>query len=340
MKTFLKISAALTVMITALLITPLTASAASFGIENKTVVLSAGQTVDIPVITDAELKVRSECASVAKGVYDSSRSCITVTAKDFGEVRLLVYNAKNTKDKDYITVRSAAAAASGKFTYLGRYYQRFKLSSGGYAKGWRSINGDTYYFYPNGIAETYTGPIMSKNKLYFLENGKFNGEIYDAYIFEVLNNNMPVPDDCAEFYSQACGRYGAENVKKRWTDAGSIAITVQSYMPGFPWGAKGTYYFTGETSEEPVGEPAELSGFTFDNYATYSLTGYTDSMYKSTMKSLYVRKALFDAFGTNCKGYVKKDGSKVFRWKNVGKERAVVDVSLKSDRVDFEIYVK
>lgn len=58
------------------------------------------------------------------------------------------------------------------------------------------------------------------------------------------------------------------------------------------------------------------------------------------MKSLYVRKALFEAFGTNCKGYIKKDGSKVFRWKNVGKEKAVVDVCLKPDRVDFEIYVK
>ena len=292
MKKIIKLSAALIVMLAAVYMTAFSASAATFKIERSNVSLTAGESISIPVTTSKNLKVRSECASVAKGVYDSSLGCITVTAKDFGEVILTVYAADNTKDRDYIYVRSSAAQASGKFTYLGRYYQRFKLSGGGYAKGWQSINGDTYYFYPNGVVETYTGPIMSKNRLYFLDNGRYTGEIFEAYIFEVLNNNMPVPDDCAEFYEQACSRYGAANVRKEWTSDGCIAITAQSYMPGFPWGAKGTYYFSGESEEEPSGEPQNLYGFTFDNRVTYSLGSYTDSMYKSTLKSLYVRKAL------------------------------------------------
>lgn len=314
-------------------------NAAAFTLGNSTVYVTSGDTVEIPVYGADDLAVLSQCASVAKGTYNKDTETITLNAKDFGETTLLVYEKADKSDRQYIYVKSSAPSVTGNFKTLGRYYQRFKLDDGSYAKGWYSINGNTYYFYPNGIAELYTGPIMHKNKLYFLENGVYTGEVFDAYIFEIINNNMPVEEDCPDFYNSCCARYGVENVTKEWNDNGDIVITAQSYMPGFPWGAKGKYYFSKEGSE-PVGDtPEELRGYTFSNKVTYTMTGYGDALFKSTLKSLYVRKAMFDAFGKNCKTYKTTSGNKLYRWTGVGKEKATVDAIVRSNRVDFSIYL-
>ncbi|MGN0695440.1 MAG: hypothetical protein ACI4J5_01600 [Oscillospiraceae bacterium] len=315
------------------------AAAASFTLGENNVNITAGETVEIPVYGADELKITPQCASVANAVYNSETGTITLKANDFGETVLLVYDPDDKSDRDYIYVKSAAPAAQGTFKTLGKYYQRFKLSDGTYAKGWYSIAGNTYYFYPNGIAELYTGPIMHKNKLYFVQNGVYTGEIFDAYIFEVLNNNLPVDDDCEVFYNTACERYGAENVTKEWADNGDIIITAQSYMPGFPWGSKGKYYFSKEGSVPSGDVPTELAGYTFSDKVTYSMGGYDDALFKSTLKSLYVRKALFEAFGKNCKAYKKSSGLVYYRWTGVGKEKANVDLVINSSSLDFTIYI-
>ena len=315
------------------------AAAASFSLAENNVNITAGNTVEIPVYGADDLKTAPQCASLASAVYNKETGTITVKANDFGETVILVYDPDDKSDREYIYVKSAAPAAEGTFKTLGKYYQRFKLKNGSYAKGWYSINGNTYYFYPNGIAELYTGPIMHKNKLYFVQNGVYTGEIFDAYIFEVINNNLPVDDDCEAFYNTACERYGAENVKKEWAGNGDIIITAQSYMPGFPWGAKGKYYFSKEGSEVSGDTPTDLAGYTFKNKVKYSLGGYDDALYKSTLKSLYVRKALFEAFGKNCKAYKKSSGQVYYRWTGVGKEKANVDLIINSSSLDFTVYI-
>lgn len=314
-------------------------NAAAFTLGNTNISVTAGDSVEIPVYDAEDITVLSQCPTVANGVYNKASGTITLNARDFGETVLLVYNTADKSDKQYIYVKSAAPSAVGTFKTLGRYYQRFKLEDGSYAKGWCSINGQTYYFYPNGIAELYTGPIMHRNRLYFVENGIYTGETFDAYIFEVINNNLPVEDDCLQFYNSCCARYGAANVKKEWTDDGDIVITAQSYMPGFPWGAKGKYYFSKEGSEPSGDSPIELSGYTFTDKVTYSLGGYDDALFKSTMKSLYVRKALYEAFGRNCKAYRTASGKKLYRWTGVGKEKARVDLMINSDSLDFTVYI-
>ncbi len=334
---WVKAAAVILAAAAALWIAAIAPSAASFYLETNNVNIAAGETAVVNVRGSVSLKVASDCSSV-KGEYIPDTGSVLITAKDFGAAVLTVYNTENTKDRDMIYVTSQPASVGGSFKKLGRYYSRFKLSSGGYAKGWFSPDGSgAYYAYPNGITELYTGPIMYKNKLYFLSEGRFSGEVFDAYIFEVFNNNMPIPENCAEFYSQAASRYGAENVTLERTDS-AIVVTAQSYVPGFPWGAKGKYYFEGDTPSEDFTE--HLSEYTFSDKVTYHLGGNSEAMYKSTMKSLYVRKALYDAFGKNCKAYKSKSGTIIYRWTSVGKEKAVVDLVIGSDSLDFTICLK
>lgn len=342
MKNILKKAAVLFVFAAVLCLLPVEASAASFYVKRQNIILTAGQTMDIAVEGNPgiNIAVKSECASVAKGTYDAQTGLLTIKANDFGEAVLTLTNTDDTSDFQYLYVKINAPSASGTFKTFERFpnYKYFELDGGTKATGWKNINGKTCYFYPNGVMETYTGPVMSKNKLYFLNDGVYSGEIYDAYIFEVFNNNMPIADNALDFYKDSVSRYGKENVKvSRSSGNNEVVITVPSYMPGFPWGAKGQYYFSDGTGVVPEGA-IRLSKYEFSGKVFMITGGYDDELYNETQKASYVKRALFNAFGKNCRVLYTESEEKIYRWTGVGAEKADVDMMEKNNSLIFEIY--
>lgn len=320
------------------------ASAASFSVDKQNIILTVGQTMDVSISgnEDLELKVSSECASVAKGTYNADTNTVTIKANGFGVAVVTLRNTLDSSDYKYIHVKCSPATVTGTYGYFDTTskYKYFETSDGTKAAGWNSINGSSVYFYPNGVMESYTGPIMSKNKLYFLQNGEYTGEVYDAYLFEIFNNNMPIAENALDFYKDSVARYGKDNVKvSRSSGSKEVVITVPSYMPGFPWGNNGQYYFSNGEGIVPSGK-IKLSDYEFSGkvFMTMKASQSSDEVYKSTLTASYVKKAMFDAFGKNCKTLNTSSGNKIYRWLEVGKEKVSVDILVRDSGLLVEVY--
>lgn len=318
------------------------ASAASFSVDKQNIILTVGQTISLNVAgdEDLELTVSSECASVAKATFDSDNNTVTIKSNGFGSAVITLRNTLDSSDYKYIRVQCTAASVTGIYGYFDstQKYKYLETSDGTKATGWCNVNGKTVYFYPNGVMESYTGPIMSKNKLYFLQDGEYTGEVYDAYLFEIFNNNMPIAENAYDFYKESIARYGKSNVKVSLSSGSKeVVITVPSYMPGFPWGANGQYYFSNGEGIVPKGK-IKLSGYEFSGKVFMTMNQSDDELYKSTQTASYVKKAMFDAFGKNCTTITSSSGTKIYRWEKIGKEKVSVDIMIKDSGILLEIY--
>lgn len=328
----------------------ITVSAADITLSKDSLSVTVNKKASVTVSDITDITVKSSSDFIAVASYSADTQKITITGKHYGTAKITVTSKKDKKVSKTISVNVKAPEVTGSWvTDEKEGFWRFKTEDGKFVKGWNTITDasgtNTYYFYPNGVLFNYVDvtSIMYNNQAYGLKNFAATGKKGTAYVLSpnpVKKTSITKKTSAKTFYS----KFNDELIDFDYND--NAPYTIEAYgiieFAGIGDLQIGTYTFNNKNASAAYDSSNILKNDIANHLFTNMSIAIDYTEYGKIEKTFYQEKyftvSLNEAFGQTGEksvtktaldfggeSAVKKDVT-YYTWKNVGAEKATVDV--------------